>query len=400
LLKLKIKTSYNQMPKPANSKLRNFKALSVAVVLAMLVVGAGVYTGIAQADKFDEKIDQLQDQNSGYQNQVQELTAEAESYQDAINKLESQINGLQQQIVANQKASDKLAAEIKAKEAELAYQKDVLGQSIKAMYLEGQMSLVEMLAASRDISDFVNKEVSRNAVQNKIKTLVDEITQLKITLEQKQRELDARIKDQKNQQAELNAAQDEQAQLLSYTVDQKAAFNAKISKNKNKIADLYRQQALENIRRFGGSGGQLGGGGYPWGYAKCIHTGQVDGWCPNYDWAVGGSVYNWTTGGYGFRNCTDWVSYRVGVQTGRYVPSGLGNARQWDDRAPGYGFTVSSTPRDGAAAVSNYGYYGHVMYVEKVNGDGTITVSDYNRAGTGKYDVNVISPSGLVFVYF
>jgi surface antigen len=40
------------------------------------------------------------------------------------------------------------------------------------------------------------------------------------------------------------------------------------------------------------------------------------------------------------------------------------------------------------------------MYVEKVNADGTITVSDYNRAGTGKYDVNVISPSGLVFVYF
>jgi surface antigen/peptidoglycan hydrolase CwlO-like protein len=368
-------------------------------MLAVIVVGAGIYTGIAKADKFDEKIDQLQDQNSSYQNQVDELTSEADSYQDAINKLEAQINGLQQQIVANQKASDKLAAEIKQKEAELEHQKDVLGESIKQMYLEGQISTLEILAASRDISDFVNKEVSRNAVQNKIKTLVDEITQLKITLEQKQRELDARIKDQKSQQAELNDAQDEQARLLAYTVDQKAAFNSKISKNKDKIADLYRQQALENIRRFGGSGGQIGGGGYPWGYAKCIHTGQVDGWCPNYDWAMNGSVYNWNTGGYGFRNCTDWVAWRVRANGG-FVPSGLGNARQWDDRAPGYGYTVSSNPREGAAAVSNYGYYGHVMYVEKVNGDGTITVSDYNRAGTGKYDVNVISPSGLVFVYF
>ena len=397
-LKLKQK-SYNPMPRLKASKTIRLRTLSTALVLAVVVAGASMFSGVVGADRFDEQIDNLQDQNSSYQSQVDELTAEAESYQDAVNKLDAQINALQQQIVANQKASTALEKEIAAKEAELEHQRDVLGQSIKAMYLEGQISTLEILAASRDISDFVNKEVARNTVQNKIKTLVDEITDLKLELEQKQRELQARIKEQKNQQAELNAAQNEQAQLLAYTVGQKDAYNARINKNKNKIADLYRQQALENIRRFGGSGGQLGGGGYPWGYAKCKWTGQVEGWCANYDWAVNGSIYNWTTGGYGFRNCTDWVAWRVKT-TGGYVPSGLGNAKNWDDRAPSYGFTVSSAPRQGAGAVSNYGYYGHVMYVEAVNGDGTITVSDYNRAGTGKYDVNVINPSGLKFVYF
>ena len=371
------------------------RSLAIYVVVAVMLASGGV----ALADRFDVQIEDLKNQNSSYQDQVDSLAEEAESYQDAINKLEGKINALQAEIVANQRASDKLAEEIKAKEAEIEHQRDVLGQSIKAMYLEGQISTMEILAASRDLSDFVNKQVARNAVQNKIKTLVDEIQKLKIELEQQQRELKARIRDQKNQQEELSAAQAKQAELLSYTEDQKDSYNSKISKNKNKIAELYRQQALENIRRFGGSGGKLGGGGYPWGYAKCIHTGQVEGWCANYDWAVGGSVYNWNTGGYGFRNCTDWVSYRVRT-TGGYVPSGLGNARQWDDRAPSYGYSVSSTPKVGAAAVSNYGYYGHVMYVEAVNGDGTITVSDYNRAGTGKYDINVINPSGLRFVYF
>lgn len=38
-------------------------------------------------------------------------------------------------------------------------------------------------------------------------------------------------------------------------------------------------------------------------------------------------------------------------------------------------------PRAGAAAVIMGGAYGHVMYVESVNGDGTITVSDYNGLG-------------------
>ena len=382
------------------TKSSRVKVLSLILAATFLLAATMFYNGVAGADRFDEQIDELQGQNAGYRNQVEQLTAEAESYEDAINKLEAQINTLQQAIVANQKAAAKLEKEIKAKEAELEYQRGVLGESIKEMYLEGQISTLEILAASRDISDFVNREVARNVVQNKIKNLVDQITELKLQLEQQQRELQARIRDQQNQQTELSAAQNEQAELLSYTEGQRSAFNAKINKNKNRIADLYRQQALENIRRFGGSGGQLGGGGYPWGYAKCIHTGKVDGWCPNYDWAVSGSVYNWTTGGYGYRNCTDWVSFRVGVKTGSYVPSGLGNAKQWDDRAPSYGYTVSSTPREGSAAVSNYGYYGHVMYVEAVNGDGTITVSDYNRAGTGKYDINVINPSGLKFVYF
>ena len=382
------------------TKSSRVKVLSLILAATFLLAATMFYNGVAGADRFDEQIDELQGQNAGYRNQVEQLTAEAESYEDAINKLEAQINTLQQAIVANQKAAAKLEKEIKAKEAELEYQRGVLGESIKEMYLEGQISTLEILAASRDISDFVNREVARNVVQNKIKNLVDQITELKLQLEQQQRELQARIRDQQNQQTELSAAQNEQAELLSYTEGQRSAFNAKINKNKNRIADLYRQQALENIRRFGGSGGQLGGGGYPWGYAKCIPTGKVDGWCPNYDWAVSGSVYNWTTGGYGYRNCTDWVSFRVGVKTGSYVPSGLGNAKQWDDRAPSYGYTVSSTPREGSAAVSNYGYYGHVMYVEAVNGDGTITVSDYNRAGTGKYDINVINPSGLKFVYF
>ena len=399
-LKLKQK-NYNLMGKSPlkQAKSSRVKILSIILAATFVVAGLMFYNGVAGADRFDEQIDELQDLNSGYQNRVGELTSEAGSYQDAISKLESQINSLQQAIVANQKASAKLEKEIKAKEIEQVHQRDVLGQSIKAMYLEGQMTLVEVLAASQDLSDFVNKQVAREAVQNRIKTLVDEINELKLQLEQQQRELQARIRDQKNQQAELGAAQNEQAELLSYTEDQKASFNSKINKNKNRIADLYRQQALENIRRFGGSGGQLGGGGYPWGYAKCIHTGKVDGWCSNYDWAVNGSVNNWSTGGYGFRNCTDWTAWRVKT-TGRYVPSGLGNAKQWDDRAPSYGFTVSSTPKEGSVAISNYGYYGHTMYVEAVNGDGTITVSDYNRAGTGKYDINVISPSGLRFVYF
>jgi surface antigen len=40
------------------------------------------------------------------------------------------------------------------------------------------------------------------------------------------------------------------------------------------------------------------------------------------------------------------------------------------------------------------------MYVESVNGDGTITVSQYNAALDGRYSVRTLSPGGLVFIHF
>ena len=93
------------------------------------------------------------------------------------------------------------------------------------------------------------------------------------------------------------------------------------------------------------------------------------------------------------------MAWRV-QQSGRYLPGGLGNANNWDERAPAYGFEVSSTPIVGSVGISNYGFYGHNMYVEAVNSDGTIDISDYNRAGTGMYSTSTISPDGLVFIYF
>jgi surface antigen len=73
----------------------------------------------------------------------------------------------------------------------------------------------------------------------------------------------------------------------------------------------------------------------------------------------------------------------------------LGNANTWDDRYPS-----DNSPSAGDAAVSNVGEYGHVMYVESVNGNGTINISDYNRAGTGKYNTSTISAAGLSFLTF
>jgi surface antigen len=72
---------------------------------------------------------------------------------------------------------------------------------------------------------------------------------------------------------------------------------------------------------------------------------------------------------YGY--CTWYVANR------RYVPW-LGNAIEWWANARAYGYAEGQSPQVGAIMVTRESGYGHVAYVESVNGDGTWTVSEMN----------------------
>lgn len=369
------------------------------VAVLALVIALGSFGGVRliEAQSLQQQINELTAENNQNRAQLSALRLEASSYQDAINTLTAQINAYQEVINQKQAEAEELQRQIVEKEAELQVQRDLLGQNIKAMYLEGDISTIEMLATSKNLSEFLDKQQYREVVKNKIKTTLDKITALKVELQTKKAEVEKIIKQQEELRAATDIQRAEQNRLLSFNKSQQAEFNRQIRDTQEQINELKRQQAIENARLFGSGGGQVGGGGYPWGYAPCLHGGHVQGYCYDYEWGYNGSYYNWATGGYAFRNCTDYVAWRTGA------PPGLGNAKTWDDRAPAYGLTVSSTPKVGAAAVSNSGTYGHVMYVEAVNGDGSIIISDYNRAGPGEFGVSTLSAStasALKYVYF
>lgn len=154
----------------------NIRIAFVVVLSCTVLAGATLYSSFAGADQFDEQIQVLQQQKDHNQQQANQLAAQASSYQDAVNKLQSQINSLEHSIAIKQEESANLQKQIEQEEKELARQKGVLGENIKTMYLEGQISTLEILASSKDLSEFVNKEQYRGAVQNKIKSTVDRIT--------------------------------------------------------------------------------------------------------------------------------------------------------------------------------------------------------------------------------
>lgn len=103
--------------------------------------------------------------------------------------------------------------------------------------------------------------------------------------------------------------------------------------------------------------------------------------------------YAFSGGGYSYGYCTYYVASRRGV------PGYWGNARNWYYNAQASGFSVGSTPVPGAIAWTGAGYYGHVAYVEAVNGN-SVTISEMNyNGGWNRVTSRTVSAGSFRYIY-
>ncbi|MCE4985857.1 CHAP domain-containing protein [Staphylococcus arlettae] len=102
--------------------------------------------------------------------------------------------------------------------------------------------------------------------------------------------------------------------------------------------------------------------------------------------SASGSSSNLYTAG----QCTSYVYDKVGGKIG----STWGNASNWASAAASSGYTVNNTAKAGSILQSSTGAMGHVAYVENVNSDGSVEVSEMNYGqGAGVVTSRTISAS-------
>lgn len=102
------------------------------------------------------------------------------------------------------------------------------------------------------------------------------------------------------------------------------------------------------------------------------------------------AVYGYN--GYDYGWCT-WHAANRRSQIGKPLPSNLGNANTWYSRASAGGMGVGTTPAAGAVLWhANMRGLGHVAYVEKVNDDGSLLVSDMNYPSWGRVTYRTVNP--------
>lgn len=77
------------------------------------------------------------------------------------------------------------------------------------------------------------------------------------------------------------------------------------------------------------------------------------------------------------------------------LPNNLGNAATWVTRAAAQGISTGSAPRIGAVGQRN----NHVVYVEAVNDDGTITISEMNYRALYEKTTRTVPASYFAYIY-
>lgn len=104
------------------------------------------------------------------------------------------------------------------------------------------------------------------------------------------------------------------------------------------------------------------------------------------------SAQQYDSYGYAYGQCTYYVSSR------RPIPNNWGNARDWLPHARALGWLTGPNPSVGAIAWTPSGPWGHVAYVEKVDGD-RVQVSEMNYAGWNLKSYRWAASASFQYIY-
>ena len=362
------------------------KRSSYIFVALVVLTAAIVSTQLLQpasADQYDEKIKALQADMSRYQEEADRLNNEATTLANALAQLSNEKSALQAQIDVSQAQYDQLTIQIAETEAEIKNNQDALGTTLADLYVDDEISTIEMLASSQSIGDFLNKQEYRNSVKDELSSTIKKVKTLKEQLTTQKEEVTQVLAEQTAAKESLTAKETEQSNLLAQTQNDESNYQSLIADSQTQIAAAKAAQA-ELAARASSSGGYtvVGSGTLSdytalWAPNSCT-MGGPGGW-----YSYGGADGDGGDGhGYGCRQCASYVAWRIAKETGKYY--NWGNGGNFASAAIAAGYTnLGTSPQAGSIAVM-HGNPGHVAWVEAVSGN-QVLVSQYNWQIDGQY---------------
>ena len=389
-------------------------SLVIAVSVPMqMVQKASAYTIDEINAVYNAQKAAIQQDVDKYAAQASQLAAQASTLQSALEIISSQKAEIQALLDLSQAKYDNLVLQIADTEQKIKDNQDALGKTIANMYVDDQVTPLEMLASSKNIGDYLDKQEYRSSVRNQLTSTISKIKDLKTQLDVQKSDVQKVLEQQKAQKDILAAKEQEQQNLLDQTKGQEAAYQQLVTQRAADLAAANEQQRLAiakitnngqntsgsvgsfQYRNFSGNQGACGGG-YP------ANVSNI--WGCNFSLDYGAPYYydSWALFN---RECVSYTAWAAYTRFNKKVTSfmGSGMAYQWPTTALSMGANVDNTPEVGSVAISPRQYFtpsGHAMLVEEDYGDGWIRVSQYNFAGTGEYCTMDLKASSAVYIHF
>lgn len=163
-----------------------------------------------------------------------ELESKTSELQGELNSLNSELSSISKEITNTSSKIEELAAKTEKSKLDLAGAKlneeaqyDSMKNRIKFMYEGGNLSLLEILFESENMSDFLNKAEYVTTISEYDREMLDELMAIRTDIEKKQKKLES-------QQKEL-------AKLQKSLASQKQNLTAKIESTSGSLADYQAQ---------------------------------------------------------------------------------------------------------------------------------------------------------------
>ncbi len=190
-----------------------YKNWMFILVLPLMLLG-----GLA----FGESSTELRQQINNLSTQKSTLEGEVANFNNQIATIESQISQTDIQLT-------ELNSKISQAEEDLANQRDLLGEYLRTMYVDGQVSTVELIAKSKSFSDFIDQSEYMGTMQQNVQDTANKISDLKASLEDEQLKVKVLQEQQKSMRTALVQQKAEKDAYLAQVTTEEQAAKKKLS---------------------------------------------------------------------------------------------------------------------------------------------------------------------------
>ena len=410
-----------------NKRLLTFVVTGTALALGTLAPSVN-------AQDIDSQISSANSQIQNLNNQKQAVAGQVEQLSQDLTNVQSRINSVQAEQETAKANLEVLKAEISKLETLIAERNERLKDQARAVQVNGARSYLDFLLNADSITDVVNRIGVIVDLVGANRQLMQEQARDKEQVETKEQAQKANLAQQEANEAQLQNLQSELsatftkhkatlANLSNEELEAIAARDGLVQEKERLAAEKARadaekaaaQKAAEEAKEAmlkateeavakAAATPAAATASTPATIAAKSESASTPAKAANI--VVGGSFaapnpsfVAALNGGY-FGQCTYYMYNRFAQLGAPIRTTALGNAAEWPANAAAAGYGVSSTPRAGTAIVFQRGVggadpvYGHVGFVERVNADGSLFISEMNVQG-----VNVIStrtiPAGV-----
>ena len=391
-----------------NKRLLTFVVTGTALALGALAPSVNAQDIDSQISSANSQIQNLNNQKQAVASQVDQLSQDLSNVQSRINSVQAE----QETAKANLEV---LKAEISKLETLIAERNERLKDQARAVQVNGARSYLDFLLNADSITDVVNRIGVIVDLVGANRQLMQEQARDKEQVETKEQAQKENLAKQEaneaqlqNLQSELNATFNKHkvtlANLSNEELEAIAARDGLVQEKERLAAEKVRADAEREAAQKAAEAAKEAmlkateEAVAQTAATPAAATTPVTAVAKSTTIVTGGSFVApdpsfvaALNGGY-FGQCTYYVYNRFAQLGAPIRTSVLGNAAEWTGNAAAAGYGVSSTPRAGTAIVFQRGLagadpvYGHVGFVERVNADGSVFISEMNVRG-----LNVIS---------